>query len=64
MGSPIYSYEQSKAKVIELGYKNSPLEFVFNVEDVPEEELIKQTDMAIDDFIANPNGLASKLVLL
>lgn len=64
MGSPIYSYEQSKSKVEQLGCKNTILEFIFNVEDVPEIELIKQTDMAINDFMINPNGIASRLALL
>ena len=64
LGSPIYSYEQSRAKALQLGFKNSLLEFVFNVEDVPEPELISETEKAISGFMANPNNFASRLALL
>lgn len=64
LGSPIYSYEQSRSKALQIGCKNSLLEFVFNVEDVPEPELISETDKAISDFMANPNSFASRLALL
>lgn len=64
LGSPIYSYEQSRAKAVDNGWKNSLLEFVFNVEDVPKPALISETDKTIDDFMANPNRFASRLALL
>lgn len=40
LGSPIYSYEQARAKAAEVSQRNPVLEFLFNIEDVPESQLL------------------------